>query len=530
MNRNRWIITVIILLILVIAYRSFTKDNDFLDESVEVMRGDVIAEIFEAGTVKRGEEIKLSFEVSGRIKNILLREGDDVRVGDVIAFLDSEMLELELNKARGILRSAEIDFQKLSIGGSDIDLQEARTMVDNAEKSLLSAIQNLEKTEKITQERIDNIYKDSIPSLSQAILTADSAYETANDVSAIHFSSFYTANARMALNARDRIKTVLDEMKNHQKKIEGISDRETIDETLTVIKSGLETIFNDLNMIRKILEEAPYRDTSQPEIQLLMIEMSSVNASSASITSLIGSITSIKSAGEADILSAQTAKNSAEGAMTVAENNFSRVGSSAREEDLELAEIRVAQARSDVHLLQKRIEGSRIIAPFSGSILRINSESEEFVQAGLPIVSIVPASPFQAEVHIYEGDIANVKIGDPVEIEIVAFPNESFEGEVIFIDNASKIVDGVVNFRVLTSIDNYPEGIMFGMTVDVTVIPEKRENVLYLPESFVKNGTVLLIENGKTREVAVETGLRGFDRSLEIISGLNEGDRVIGTR
>ncbi len=530
MNRNRWIVTLITLLILVIIYRSFTKNNDLFDESIEVMRGDITAEIFEAGTVKKGEEIKLSFEGSGKIKNIFFREGDNVRAGDLIASLDNEMMKLELNKARSVLKSAEIDLQKLLIGGSNIDLQEAKTVLDNAEKSLSSAIQNLEKIKRISKEKIDNIYKDSIPSLNKAVLTADSAYRTVNDVTAIHFSGFYTPDTRTALNARDNIKSVLDEMENHQKQIEGIDDQKKIDETLAVIKTGLETIFNNLDIIRKVLEEIPYKDVSQTEVQLLISEMSSINISSASITSLIGSIALIKSGREADILSAQATKDSAKGSMSLAEDRLLRLRSSARGEDIKLAEIRVNQAQSDVRLLEKKMEGSKIIAPFNGSILRINAERKEFIQAGLPIVSIVSDSPFQAEVYVYEGDIANVKIGDPVEIEIVAFPNKKLKGEVIFIDNASEIIDGVVNFKVLASIEDYPKGIMFGMTTDVTIIPEKRENVLYLPENSIKNGSVLLVENGKTREVTVETGLRGFDRNLEIISGINEGDRVIGTR
>lgn len=528
--KRKKVIAIATAVIIVIAYVAISGRNGVNGDSITVARGDISREIFEAGTVKKGEEIMLSFGIPGTVQTIDVTEGESLRAGQRIATLERGSIEAESDRARAALRAAEIELRKLVAGGSDMDVRIARTVTDNAVTALASANRNLEKAEETAEERMKNAYDGAIPSLSDAILAANSAHDAAKEVSKTHFSGFYSADVRSALAARDRIERALEEMVRGRDNIKGGDDRDGIDFALSIADSKLKDIIGDLDLIRKILENEPYREISQTETALLMSEMASVNRSSSAIVSLIGSVSTARLIGETEILAAESARESAEGALAQAEDRLSMTISPTRSEDIELAEIRVAQARSDLRIIQKRLEDAEITAPFDGRVLKTDIRTGEFVQAGMPVVLIVPDAPYQAEVHIYEGEIAGIRVGDPVEIEIVAFPNRIIEGKVIFIEQASKIVDGVVNYRVLTSMDDHPEGIMFGMTADVTIVPEKRENVLYLPDSAIMNGTVLLIDNGRISEVEVETGLRGFDRNVEIISGLNEGDRVVASR
>ena len=58
-----------------------------------------------------------------------------------------------------------------------------------------------------------------------------------------------------------------------------------------------------------------------------------------------------------------------------------------------------------------------------------------------------------------------------------------------------------------------------------------RENVIAVPQRAIirKNGDqfVRIADDESFREVKVETGLRGSDGNIEIISGISEGDKVI---
>jgi len=70
-----------------------------------------------------------------------------------------------------------------------------------------------------------------------------------------------------------------------------------------------------------------------------------------------------------------------------------------------------------------------------------------------------------------------------------------------------------------------------GMTVDVDIICDSRENVLAVPQRtvFNKNGDkfVRVLEEKNVKEVKVETGIRGSEGEIEILSGLKEGEKVI---
>jgi len=528
--KRKKIIAIAAAVIVVIAYILISGREKNNRESVAVMRGDISREIFEAGTIKRGEEIMLSFGVPGTVLNIAVAEGEDVSVGQTIAVLNRKSLELELDKAGDALRLTEIEFQKLSAGGSDADVRLAQIVAENARTALSSATRNLEKVKETERERLRGAYDGAIPSLADAILVADSAHKTAKRVSQIHFSGFFSPEVRSALEARDRIGQTLDDILRRRGEIRGAEDQKGIDLALLTADLGLKNIIGELDLIRKVLERDPYRHVSQAEITLLFSEMASVNRSSSVIVSLRSSISAAKLTGEGNILAAEAAKNSAEGALAQAERGLSMTISPARSEEIQLAKVRMSQARSNLQIVRKKLDEAEIRSPFDGRVLKIDIRPGEFVQPGAPAVLVVPNAPFQTEVQIYEGEIAGIRIGNPVKIEIVAFPDRAFNGEIVFIGQASEIVDGVVTYRVLTSINDYPEGIMFGMTADVTIVPEKRENVLYLPDSAIADGTVLLIKNGEVLEVKVETGLIGFDGNVEIISGLNEGDRVIASR
>jgi len=78
---------------------------------------------------------------------------------------------------------------------------------------------------------------------------------------------------------------------------------------------------------------------------------------------------------------------------------------------------------------------------------------------------------------------------------------------------------------------NFPQGIFPGMTADVVIIINKKDNVLYIPEITLERGiskfNFLVLENKEKEEREVEIGLRGTNKRIEILSGLEEGDIIL---
>ena len=146
------------------------------------------------------------------------------------------------------------------------------------------------------------------------------------------------------------------------------------------------------------------------------------------------------------------------------------------------------------------------------------------------VISLLPDETYEVEVDIYEEDIVKVKISDPVKISLVAFPDKIFKGKVIEIDPAEKLIEGVVYYEVTIGFEETPENIKPGMTADIAIQTARKENVLLIPKESLQEKDdktiVQVFENGEIKEKEIETGLLG-DEVVEIISGLNEGEKVI---
>jgi len=133
--------------------------------------------------------------------------------------------------------------------------------------------------------------------------------------------------------------------------------------------------------------------------------------------------------------------------------------------------------------------------------------------------------------NISEVDIGIIDLGQPVNITFDAFSEEEFSGRVIEINPAETLIQGVVYYKIKTAMEMENKKIKPGMTANLIITTDSRENVLILPQRAVteKEGKKLvkIPENKGYKEVEVETGLRGSQGEIEIISGLKQGDIVI---
>lgn len=131
-----------------------------------------------------------------------------------------------------------------------------------------------------------------------------------------------------------------------------------------------------------------------------------------------------------------------------------------------------------------------------------------------------------------EADIAKVKIENQAEITLDAYGNdELFVANVIAIDPAETVIDGVSTYKVTLQFSHENGRIKSGMTANINILSDKRENIIAIPQRAVtiKNGDkiVRIVDGEVILDRIVETGLRGSNGNIEIISGISEGDNVI---
>ena len=196
------------------------------------------------------------------------------------------------------------------------------------------------------------------------------------------------------------------------------------------------------------------------------------------------------------------------------------------------ANLLIKQGKAQVRFLEKQKQKTFLFSPTAGKIVRVNNSVGEIVQPGFPILSIRTDEQPEIVVNIYEEDVTKIKIGNLVKIELIAFPGQELKGEVVSIDPTEVLVGGVVHYEItITFVDELPEGIRSGMTADIVIKPNFRDDVLIIDEDAIIQRDdryfVEVYQAGKIQEREIQIGLQGERDRVEVISGLKQGEQII---
>ncbi|WP_175638550.1 efflux RND transporter periplasmic adaptor subunit [Metabacillus schmidteae] len=175
-----------------------------------------------------------------------------------------------------------------------------------------------------------------------------------------------------------------------------------------------------------------------------------------------------------------------------------------------------------------------ITAAHAGTITTIDVESGSRVQNSQVLGHITDYETLETVISIDELDISKMKVGQTAEITASAFPDETYEGTVTEVSKEGTAENGVSSFSVTVQLKD-PKSLLIGMSTEVNIITESKQDVLYVPIESVKvNGEekyVTLQESASsdteasTTDQVVETGIND-DQNIEIISGLTEGQTI----
>ena len=133
------------------------------------------------------------------------------------------------------------------------------------------------------------------------------------------------------------------------------------------------------------------------------------------------------------------------------------------------ADAQMASAQAALDAAQATFAQSTLVAPYDGTIAEVSVLPGEYVNQNQTVITLATLNALQLETtDLSERDITRVKIGAPVSISIEAL-NDSFEGKVVSISPMAGSVGGDVVFKVIVAFDEQPQGLLWGMTVEVTI-------------------------------------------------------------
>jgi len=223
----------------------------------------------------------------------------------------------------------------------------------------------------------------------------------------------------------------------------------------------------------------------------------------------------------------------AETSLLAAELQLEAMEDAPDEGAVDAAEAQLLAAELAVALAQRQLDEAVITAPFNGEVTDIYAEEGDiFAPTGMPVIHMIDPAIMEIEVEIDEIDVAEVKEGQRVIIDVDALPDLRLEGEVVSISTLSKQMSGLVLYEVTIGFSVPSDsGLKIGMSATADIILEERSNVLLVPSRAVTrdsqgNSVVRVMVNEEIKERQVVTGISdNFD--TEIIDGLNEGDMVL---
>ena len=167
----------------------------------------------------------------------------------------------------------------------------------------------------------------------------------------------------------------------------------------------------------------------------------------------------------------------ARAALAVAEANRQTVG--IRQQDAVASRAQLAQAQALLQQVEILRSYTILKAPMAGVIVAKNVEVGDLVGVGAPVVTVADLSQVYLRVFVSEGDLARVKLGQPVDVRVDGFPGRTFRGAVDQINSSAEFTPRNVQtkeervkliFGVKVALPN-PDGVLKpGLPADAVIL------------------------------------------------------------
>ena len=208
---------------------------------------------------------------------------------------------------------------------------------------------------------------------------------------------------------------------------------------------------------------------------------------------------------------------------------------------LKLQKAQVKQDKAYLNSAETELRYTKIKSPVDGIVISKSVEVGQTVAASFstPELFTVAEDLTQMEIDtsVVEADIAKVQEGQKVRFSVDSFPDKYFDGTVKQVRNEAITNSNVVTYSVIIGIENPDLVFKPGMTANVEIITDEKEDALLVPNQALrfymdsgkryKEKGIWVLRNGLPQRITITEGLYD-DNFTEVISeDLEEGDKVI---
>lgn len=192
------------------------------------------------------------------------------------------------------------------------------------------------------------------------------------------------------------------------------------------------------------------------------------------------------------------------------------------------AAAKLEAARGSLQGMESKAAGTVVTAPADGIVAKRFYQEGYYAKAGTPLFAIADISMLKTTIHIPEGQVTGVKVGNEADIALPAYPGKKLVGKITRIAPVADLP--AHTFAAEVSVDN-SEGLLAGVYANVSLIGEPREQVLTIPMNAIvmrdDQQTVFVADaQGVVQRRVLALGYSD-DKVAEVLSGLDEKDTIV---
>ncbi|HMB22052.1 MAG TPA: efflux RND transporter periplasmic adaptor subunit [Anaerolineales bacterium] len=465
-------IIVAILLVIVSVYFIVTQ----------VLRDDT-STLVASGTIE-ATIVNVSPEMSGKVKEVLVEEGQPVKAGDPIIVLDDSLLAAQRAVAQSGVDSAQ---DALLTAESALALAQAQYDSTVTAARAQEGAQRLSDWDKRTPDWFEqpNWYFSREEQIAAAQANVDSAKQRLDEAQTnldkvtknLENADFIAAETRLA-NARTNY-TIEKTLDSHAQMTGGKVSPEDVD---VHIPARVRSTYR--------VKIAIAHDMSG-ESDILNVSQDSLDAATTELDDAEKEYEDLLDTKAADhVLEARAELSVAQERYDVARDTLTQlqtgeyspqvriasIGLEQAKAGVQQAESAVQQAKANLALLDTQMSKLTVYAPTDGVVLTRNVEPGEFVQPGGVALSLADLGNITITVYVPEDRYGQISVGRQAQITADSFPDETFTGEVIHMADRAEFtprniqtVEGRSStvFAIKLKVNNSEGKLKIGMPADV---------------------------------------------------------------
>jgi len=194
------------------------------------------------------------------------------------------------------------------------------------------------------------------------------------------------------------------------------------------------------------------------------------------------------------------------------------------------AEAGVEEAQAALAIADRQLGRTRVRSPIGGQVVKRFVGVGEQVDGtpAQPLLEIANVDRVEVAAHVPADRLARVRQGQEVAVTSDAYPDVTFDGEVIAIAPA---VDPATNAALVRiRVGNPERRLKVGMFVPARIALQVRKGILVVPPSAVtkseEGAAVYVVSGGQAKRTPVKIGLETPD-GVEVLSGVQQGQKVL---